>query len=78
MKAKIINGSWINDDVDILPTIKLRISSESNTQLKLTATSIAICWLKWGFMVSFCRIKDIAKENKQTSEEIWDEIFKSE
>lgn len=57
MKIKFIKGNWIDDDVDITPTIKLRVGSKINpdTQLKVTATSIALCWLKWGIMVSFCR-----------------------
>jgi hypothetical protein len=59
MKVKIINGSWINDDVDLLPTIKLRIGSKINTQtqMKVKAISIAICWLKWGVMISFGKVK---------------------
>ncbi len=48
--AKFINGKWTNDDVDLIPAIKLRHGSKVNneTNLKVTAISIAICWLKWG------------------------------
>ena len=58
MKVKFINGNWIDDDVDLLPTIKLRTSSKmysyySSTNVKVKATSIALCWLKWGIMISF-------------------------
>lgn len=58
LKTKFITGSWTNDDVDLLPTIKLRTGSKVNpdTQLKVTATSLAICWLRWGFMVSFGKV----------------------
>ena len=59
MKVKFIKGNWINDDVDLLPTIKLRASSKmyyNSTNVKVKATSIAFCWLKWGIMVSFGRI----------------------
>lgn len=56
MKVKFIRGKWIDDDVDLLPTIKLRRSSGYYFgKLKVKATSIALCWLKWGVMVSFGR-----------------------
>jgi hypothetical protein len=60
VKIKIINGSWTNDDVDLLPTIKLRTSSklyDKPVNTMVTATSIAICWLKWGVMISFGKVK---------------------
>ena len=61
MKVKSIKGNWTNDDVDLLPTIKLRIGSKVNieTKLKVKGVSIAICWLKWGIMVSFGRVINI-------------------
>ena len=61
MKVKFIKGDWTNDDVDLLPTIKLRIGSKVNieTKLKVKGVSIAICWLKWGIMVSFGRVINI-------------------
>lgn len=59
MIVKFIRGKWIDDDVDLLPTIKLRRSSRyyagQPSAIKVTATSIALCWLKWGIMVSFGR-----------------------
>ena len=56
IKLKLLNGSWTDDDVDLLPTIKLRASSKIYlNSLYMKATSIALCWLKWGIMVSFCR-----------------------
>lgn len=60
-KAKFIIGSWTNDDIDLLPTIKLRTGSKVNpdTQLKVTATSLALCWLRWGFMVSFGKVSNL-------------------
>ena len=59
MKVKFITGSWTNDDVDLLPTVKLRTGSRyymgHPAAIKIRATSIALCWLKWGVMVSFGR-----------------------
>lgn len=69
IKLKIINGSWTDDDVDLLPTIKLRASrkiylNSINKLLYIKGTSnspslhtlnLALCWLKWGIMVSFGR-----------------------
>ena len=60
IKLKILNGSWTDDDVDLLPTIKLRASRKiylnpTNKLLYIKGTSIALCWLKWGIMVSFGR-----------------------
>jgi hypothetical protein len=53
MKVRFINGLWINDDLDLIPTIKLRTSSRINqeTQIKVIGTSLTLCWLKWGIMV---------------------------
>ena len=61
LKAKFIKGSWTNDDIDLLPTIKLRTGSKvnSDTQLKVTATSLALCWLRWGLMVSFGKVNNL-------------------
>jgi hypothetical protein len=56
VKIKFITGSWVNDDIDLIPTIKLRTGSKMYQKLKVTATSVALCWLKWGIMVSFGRI----------------------
>lgn len=60
-KAKFITGSWTNDDIDLLPTIKLRTGSKVNTdtQLKVAAISIALCWLKWGIMLSFGKVNNL-------------------
>lgn len=61
IKLKIIKGSWINDDVDLIPTIKLRTGSKINhdNTLKVNATSIALCWLKYGIMISFGKVTNI-------------------
>ena len=57
MKVKFINGSWKNDDVDLLPTIKMRHSRKQAIEhsIEIRLTSIAFCWLKWGIMFSFVR-----------------------
>lgn len=48
-KINFINGSWINEDLDIIPTIKIRCSSKLNEchTRKVVAFSVAICFLKW-------------------------------
>jgi hypothetical protein len=59
MKLTIVKGKWVDDDVDLLPTIKLRTGSKlfgQEQKIKVVATSIALCWLKWGIMISFGRI----------------------
>jgi len=61
-KIKFIKGSWVNDDVDLLPTIKLRTGSKANEELKVIATSIALCWLKWGIMFSVGKIETLKSE----------------
>lgn len=65
-KLKFIKGSWVNDDVDLIPTIKLRTGSRINQELKVTATSLALCWLKWGVMVSFGRIVKLKEYESKT------------
>lgn len=62
IRVKFINGQWTNDDVDLIPTIKLRHGSKVHDarNLKVTATSIALCWLKYGIMLSFGKV-DIIK-----------------
>jgi len=48
-RINFINGKWINEDLDLIPTIKIRRSSklnESHTR-KAVAFSVAICFLKW-------------------------------
>jgi hypothetical protein len=59
MKVRFINGSWINDDLDLIPTIKLRTSSRINpeTQIKVIGTSLTLCWLKWGIMLFIGKTK---------------------
>jgi hypothetical protein len=56
---RIVNGKWTNDDVDLLPTLKLRRGSKDNHgfHLSVSVTSIALCWLKWGIMMSFGRVR---------------------
>lgn len=57
VKFKIINGQWTNDDIDLIPTIKLRTSSKQFYETTVKATSVALCWLKWGVMISFGSVK---------------------
>jgi hypothetical protein len=63
VKTKFINGSWTNDDIDLIPTIKLRAGSKTIVDdlnaTKVAATSIALCWLKWGVMISFGKVTRI-------------------
>ena len=63
MKVRFINGAWINDDLDLIPTIKLRTSIRINqeTQIKVKGTSIALCWLKWGIMLFIGKTKQQAQ-----------------
>lgn len=58
MKVKFINGNWENDDIDLLPAVKLRYGSKTDEekQLEVRLISIAFCWLKWGVMFSFGRV----------------------
>jgi len=64
--VKFINGKWTNDDLDLIPAIKLRHGSKANneTNLKVTAISIAICWLKWGVMFSIGKV-ETTKQQEQ-------------
>lgn len=57
-RVKFITGSWTNDDVDLLPAIKLRTGTRkhSHHNVKVKATSLALCWLKWGIMVSYGKV----------------------
>ncbi len=66
-KLKFIKGSWLNDDIDLIPTIKLRTGSRINQELRVTATSVALCWLKWGIMVSFGRIFKLEQYGSKTN-----------
>ena len=56
---KFINGKWTNNDLDLIPSIKLRQGSKVNneTKIKVIAISIAICWLKWGIIFSIGKIE---------------------
>jgi hypothetical protein len=65
-KLKFIKGSWVNDDVDLIPTIKLRTGSRINQEDRVTATSLALCWLKWGVIVSFGRIVKLEQYESKT------------
>lgn len=48
-RINFINGKWINEDLDLIPTIKVRRSSKFNdyNTRKVVAFSVAICFLKW-------------------------------
>jgi hypothetical protein len=61
-KIKFIKGSWVNDDVDLLPTIKLRTGSKIHQEIKVAAISVALCWLKWGIMFSVGKIETFKSE----------------
>jgi len=41
--VKFINGKWTNDDVDLIPTIKLRHGSKVNNETNLKVTAISNC-----------------------------------
>ena len=64
VRFNFVNGSWVNDDVDLIPTIKVRTGRKSDEQrgVVATGTSIALCWLKWGLMMSFGSVKLIDKK----------------
>lgn len=60
-KINFINGKWINEDLDLIPTIKVRRSSkfnEYNTR-KVVALSVAICFLKWAIVVHNGKVIEI-------------------
>ena len=60
-KINFINGKWINEELDLIPTIKIRMSSkfyEYNTR-KVTAFSVAICFLKWAIVVHSGKVIEI-------------------
>lgn len=62
MKLTIVKGKWVDDDVDLTPTLKFRTGSKifgQEQKIKVVATSIALCWLKWGIMISFGRITNL-------------------
>jgi hypothetical protein len=69
MTTKFITGSWENDDIDLLPTIKLRYGSKTDMEklIEVRVTSIAICWLKWGLMFSFGRTYEFDSDGKYKS-----------
>jgi hypothetical protein len=64
LKFKFVNGSWVNDDVDLIPTIKIIRTSKLNDYhtRKVVAFSIALCFLKWALMVSFGSVKVLDKK----------------
>lgn len=63
-KINFINGTWINEDLDLIPTIKIRRSSkfnEYNTR-KVVAFSVAICFLKWAVVVHSGKVIELKSE----------------
>lgn len=73
MKVNFIKGSWTNDDVDLLPTIKFRRSSRINqeTQIKVIGTSLTLCWLKWGIMAFQGKIIKSNQNNMKQERKAW-------
>jgi len=59
--VKFINGKWTNDDVDLIPAIKLRHGSKVNneTNLKVTAISIAMIYFIDGVMFSIGKVENL-------------------
>lgn len=63
-RINFINGKWINEDLDLIPTIKIRRSSkfnECNTR-KVVAFSVAICFLKWAVVLHSGKVIEIKSE----------------
>jgi len=54
-----INGSWINDDLDVMPNIKLRFGIKQNESHEIKSLLIAFVWLKFGFGIAFSKIKEL-------------------
>jgi hypothetical protein len=52
-RINFINGTWMNEDLDLIPTIKIRRSYKFNECFtkKVVAFSVAICFLKWAVVV---------------------------
>lgn len=64
IRFKFINGKWVNDDLELIPTIKLRIGSKANKEktAKATATIICLCWLKWGLAIMLGKVKPLSPD----------------
>jgi hypothetical protein len=58
-KIKYIKGSWVNDTVDVLPSIKVKYGKEIRNNKEGTGLLIALCWLKWGIGFFFGKIENI-------------------
>ena len=56
-KLHKIVGKWVNDDVDITPSIKFRTGSKSNETTSVTTTMICLVWLKWGIGISVSKVE---------------------
>lgn len=63
-KINFINGTWINEDLDLIPTIKIRRSVKLNEYhtKKVTAFSVAICFLKWAVVVHSGKVIELKSE----------------
>ncbi len=55
-KLHKIVGKWVNDDVDIIPSIKFRTGSKSNETTSVTTTMVCLAWLKWAIGISVSKI----------------------
>ena len=55
-KLHKIVGKWVNDDVDIIPSIKFRTGSKSNETTSVTTTMVCLTWLKWAIGISVSKI----------------------
>ncbi len=56
-KLHKIVGKWVNDDVDITPSIKFRTGSKSNETTSVTTTMVCLVWLKWGIGISVSKVE---------------------
>ena len=64
LKINFINANWTNEDLDLIPTIKIRSSSKLNEYhtRKVTAFSIAFCFLKWAIVIHTGKVIELNKE----------------
>jgi hypothetical protein len=63
-RINFINGTWINEDLDLIPTIKVRRSSKLNEYhtRKVVAFSVAFCFLKWAVVVHSGKVIELKSE----------------
>lgn len=64
MVIKLIIGNWQNDDVDITPTIKVRIGKKEDDGVSVKLTYIALCWLKYALVFGFYKVNQNPSSNR--------------